>query len=128
MSRLPTYAFGYKFMHLPEFAREVVSSLERERVTYGDRWIEELNDFRHVRTAFTEDEAKDYVRRIWAYELFLRAGSGRLPVSMLTLQKTMTLTLRSLRMGRASNRPTCALLRFEVHSWKQLNAAESLAA
>ncbi len=77
MSRLPTYAFGYKFTQLPEFAREMISSLERERVTYADWWIKELNDFRHVRIAFTEGEAKDYARRIWAYELFLRAGSPK---------------------------------------------------
>src|SRR5260370_24774012 len=77
MSRLPTYAFGYKFTQLPEFAREMISSLERERVTYADWWIKELNDFRHVRIAFTEGEAKDYARRIWAYELFLRPCSPK---------------------------------------------------
>src|SRR5260370_30786014 len=55
----------------------MISSLERERVTYADWWIKELNDFRHVRIAFTEGEAKDYARRIWAYELFLRAGTPK---------------------------------------------------
>lgn len=75
VSRLPTYAFGYEFTDIPEFVREYVASLERELVLYKDHWIEELNDFRHVRIAFTDDEAREYARRVWALELFLRAGS-----------------------------------------------------
>jgi hypothetical protein len=75
MSRIPTYAFGYKFTHLPEFAREDVESLAREGALYADHWIDELQDFRHVRIALTAEEAKDYARRCWAYELYLRAGS-----------------------------------------------------
>jgi DpnII restriction endonuclease len=74
VSRLPTYAFSYEFTHIPEFARDHVSSSERERVIYEDHWIEELKDFRHTRIAFTDDEAREYARRTWAYELFLRAG------------------------------------------------------
>lgn len=73
--RLPTIAFGYTFTHLPEHAREDLGSLEREGVVYTDHWIDELGDFRHVRIAFTVDEAKEFARRCWAYELFLRAGS-----------------------------------------------------
>jgi hypothetical protein len=75
MSRLPTFAFGYEFTYIPEFARSFVESLEREGVIYEDHWIEELKDFRHVRIAFTEGEAREFARRTWAYELFLRAGS-----------------------------------------------------
>ena len=75
MSRLPTFAFGYEFTDIPEFARSFVKSLEREGVIYEDHWIEELKDFRHVRIAFTEGEAREFARRTWAYELFLRAGS-----------------------------------------------------
>jgi hypothetical protein len=81
MSRIPTEAFGYTYTHLPEFARDDLDSLEREGVVYAviyaDHWIDELEDFRHVRIAFTPEEAKDYARRCWAYELFLRAGSPR---------------------------------------------------
>lgn len=73
--RLPTVAFGYTFTHLPEHAREDLGSLERECVVYADHWIEEIGDFRHVRIAFTPDEAKEFARRCWAYELFLRAES-----------------------------------------------------
>ncbi|MHB1326169.1 MAG: PD-(D/E)XK nuclease domain-containing protein [Thermoleophilia bacterium] len=71
--RLPTYAFGYEFTHIPDFVRDDLSSLERENVLYTDHWIDELDDFRHVRIRLTEEEARDYARRTWAYELFLRA-------------------------------------------------------
>lgn len=74
VERLPTYAFGYEFTHLPEHARDDVFSLEREGVLYSDQWVDELNDFRHVRIALTPDEVQDYARRTWAFELFLRAG------------------------------------------------------
>jgi hypothetical protein len=74
LSRIPTHAFGYEFTHIPENVRADVESLEREGVLYADHWVEELQDFRHVRIALTADEAKDYARRCWAYELWLRAG------------------------------------------------------
>ena len=74
MSRLPTGAFGYKFTHIPEHAREDVASLEREGVLYADHWVEELQDFRHVRITLTREEANEYARRTWAYELWIRAG------------------------------------------------------
>jgi len=73
MYRLPTYSFGYEFTHIPEHARADVESLERESVLYSDQWIDALGDFRHVRTTLTEDEAKEYARRTWAFELWLRA-------------------------------------------------------
>jgi len=73
--RIPTRAFGYEFTYLPENVRDDVASLERERVLYSDQWVAELNDFRHVRISLTQEEARDYARRAWAFELFLRAGS-----------------------------------------------------
>src|SRR2546421_743268 len=72
--RDPTYAFGYEFTNLPEFGRDAVTSLDREGVLYADHWIEEIQDIRHVRIALSPDEAKDFARRCWAYELYLRAG------------------------------------------------------
>jgi hypothetical protein len=77
VSRIPTHAFGYTFTHIPEFVRDDLGSLEREGVLYADHWVEELRDFRHVRIALTNDEAKDYARRCWAYELWLRARSPK---------------------------------------------------
>jgi hypothetical protein len=75
--RIPTYAFGYTFTHIPEYVREDVETLERESALYADHWIEELNDFRHVRIVLSPEEAKDYARRSWAYELWIRAGQPK---------------------------------------------------
>jgi hypothetical protein len=72
--RLPTHALGYEFTHIPEHVRDDVSSLEREGVLYADHWVEVLSDFWHVRIALTPEEAKEYIRRTWAFELYLRAG------------------------------------------------------
>lgn len=72
--RIPTQSFGYLFTHIPEFVRDSVESLEREGVLYSDHWVDELDDFRHVRINFTPEEASEYVRRAWAYELWIRAG------------------------------------------------------
>ncbi len=72
--RLPTYARGKKFTHIPEFIRQALETLEREGAIYEDHWIEEVNDFRHVRIEFTPQESEEFARRSWAYELFLRAG------------------------------------------------------
>ncbi len=77
LSRLPTRVFGYEFTHIPEFIRDDIASLEREGVLYADHWIDEINDFRHVRIQLTQDEGTEYARRCWAYELFLRAGSPK---------------------------------------------------
>lgn len=74
MSRASTHAFGYEFTHVPESLCADVVSLEREGVLYDDHWIDELQDFRHVRIALSENERGDYARRTWAYELYLRAG------------------------------------------------------
>lgn len=72
---LPTFAAGREFTHVPEHVRADLYSLEFERAIYGDQWVEEVEGFRHVRIAFTDEEREDYVRRSWAYELWLRAGS-----------------------------------------------------
>ena len=77
MERLPTHAFGYTYTHIPEFVREDVESLEREGVIYSDQWVEELGDFRHVSISLTPEEAKEYARRSWAYELWIRSDSPK---------------------------------------------------
>jgi hypothetical protein len=76
--RLPTEAFGYVFTHVPEHVRDDLVSLEREGAVYSDQWVEELGDFRHVRIGFTEEECKDFARRSWAYELWIRASMPEL--------------------------------------------------
>lgn len=70
-----TRAFGKQFVRLDDQHLEDLWSLERESAIYGNHWIEGLRDFRHVRIALTPAEVKEYVRSLWAYELFLRAGS-----------------------------------------------------
>lgn len=73
ITRLPTDAFGYEFSYIPEHVRDDLWSLEREGVLYADHWVDELQDFRHVRISLTPEEAREYARRSWAYELYLRA-------------------------------------------------------
>lgn len=72
--RLPIEAFGYVFTHVPEHVLDDLGSLEREGAIYSDQWVEELGDFRHVRIGFTEEECKEFARRSWAYELWIRAN------------------------------------------------------
>ena len=72
--RIPTYAWGKEFVHIPEHVRSDLHTLTRECAVYYDHWIDEIGDFRHVRIDFTEEEREEYFRRSWAYELFLRAG------------------------------------------------------
>ncbi len=69
----PTVAFGRVFTHIPDHVRDNLFSLERESAVYADHWIDEVGDFRHVRIDFTLYERNEFVRRSWAYELFLRA-------------------------------------------------------
>ena len=71
--RLPTYAFGKEFTHIPEHVRQDLETLERECAVYTDHWIEEVGDFRHIRIDFTAEERDEFFRRSWAYELFIRA-------------------------------------------------------
>lgn len=77
LERLPTYAFGLEYTHIPDFVRQDLETLERECAIYADHWIEEIGDFRHVRIDFTPEERREFSRRCWAYELFLRAGSPK---------------------------------------------------
>jgi len=67
--------FGCDFELLDEETINELFSLEREGVIYTDLWIEHLQDFRHVRIAFTKLEIEEYIRSLLAYELFLQAGS-----------------------------------------------------
>ena len=71
--RLPTYPFGKEFTHIPEHVRQGLGTLKRKCAVYADFWIEEVGDFRHVRIDFTAEERHEYLRRSWAYELFIRA-------------------------------------------------------
>ena len=68
-------AFGRTFSHIPEHIRQDLGTLERECVIYSDHWIEEIGDFRHVSIILTPEERSEFVRRSWAYELFLRADT-----------------------------------------------------
>ena len=70
-----TVCFDRTFTHIPEFVRQDLESLEREGVIYTDHWIEDVGDFRHVRIELTTDERIEFVRRSWAFELFLRADA-----------------------------------------------------
>ena len=70
-----TRAFGKDFTCLDDSHLKDLRSLERESAIYSDHWIGDLQDFRHVRVVFAPNEVKEYVRSLWAYELFLRAGS-----------------------------------------------------
>ena len=72
--RLPTYAFGREFTHIPEDVRQDLDTLKRECAIYADLWVEEVSAFRHVRIELTPEERNEYFRRSWAYELFIRAG------------------------------------------------------
>ena len=66
--RHPTIAFGRTFTHIPEHVRQDLETLQRESVVYSDHWIEEVDDFRHVRIDFTLEERDEFARRSWAYD------------------------------------------------------------
>ena len=67
--------FGKEWTELDEDVVCELWALEREGAIYVDHWQDHLSDFRHVRIKSTKDEIKEYVRSLWAYETFLRAGS-----------------------------------------------------
>ena len=69
--------FGYQFSAIDWEHIGDLFSLEREGIIYTDHWIDELDDFRHVRIEFTQEEAREYARRLYAFELFLQAGSPK---------------------------------------------------
>src|SRR5215471_11433052 len=66
--------FGHDFEVLDDSHIEDLLQLEREGAIYTDHWFDNLNDFRHIRIKLTPDEIQEYVRSMWAFELFLRAG------------------------------------------------------
>src|SRR5262245_18445394 len=67
--------FDYDFEYLDDESLSELFSLQREGAIYTDQWVDKLKDFRHVRIAFTQAEIDEYVRSMWAYELFLSAGT-----------------------------------------------------
>ena len=71
--RTTTFCFDRAFTHIPDHVIQDLGTLEREGAIYTDHWIDDLGDFRHVRIDFTVEERSEFVRRSWAYELFLRA-------------------------------------------------------
>ena len=72
--------FGRTWPNLPEHLATDLWQLEREGAMYTDLWVDELGDFRHTRLRLTEGEIAEFVRRAWAYALFLEAGSPSLAV------------------------------------------------
>jgi REase_DpnII-MboI len=69
-----TELFGCEFTHIPHSFVSNLRSLQSEGAIYTDRRISQLDDFRHVRIQLTDDEKAEYVRSMWAFEHFLRAG------------------------------------------------------
>jgi len=67
--------FGYDFREIGEHHTQDLFQLEREGAIYADHWFDEIGDFRHIRIKFTPEEIKEYVRSMWALELYYRAGS-----------------------------------------------------
>jgi len=63
--------FGHDFINLDDFDLDGLRSLEREKAIYSDHWIDGLDDFRHVRIRFTDEEIAEYVRSMKALDLFL---------------------------------------------------------
>lgn len=70
--------FGYDFELLDERHQKDLLHLEREGAIYSDHWIDHLNDFRHIRIKLSQEEIAEYVRSLWAFELFQRAGCPEL--------------------------------------------------
>ena len=67
--------FGKQWTELDDGTIDGLWTLERERAIYVDLWQDHLQDFRRVRIAFTDTETEEYVRSLWAYKAYLRAGS-----------------------------------------------------
>jgi hypothetical protein len=63
--------FGHDFKNLDDSHVQDLISLEREHATYGDFWIDWIDDFRHTRIRMNEAEISEYVRSMKAYDLFL---------------------------------------------------------
>ena len=93
--------FGKDWTAVDHSVMEELWTLEREGAIYTEHWQEHLSDFRHVRIKFTDDEKEEYVRSLWAYEMFLRAGSPPfakdvpdIPIDIATRADEYTLVLR----------------------------------
>jgi hypothetical protein len=67
--------FGHQFKYLADSMLEELMALEREKAIYSDHWIDNLDDFRHVRIALTDGEIKEYVRSMAAYDRFLGSSA-----------------------------------------------------
>ena len=67
--------FGKQWTELDSGTIDELWTLEREGAVYVDLWQDDLKDFRRVRIRFADEETEEYVRSLWAYEAFLRAGS-----------------------------------------------------
>jgi hypothetical protein len=65
--------FGHNFTNLSDHFVDELQSLEREKAIYCDQWIQVLDDFRHVRIPFTDEDIAEYVRSMKAFDLFLGA-------------------------------------------------------
>jgi len=63
--------FGHDFVNLDIGSLDDLRSLERENAVYSDQWIDGLDDFRHVRIPFSNEEIAEYVRSMKAFDLFL---------------------------------------------------------
>jgi REase_DpnII-MboI len=93
--------FNHDFQMLDSSHIEDLLQLQREAAIYTDHWFDELDDFRHIKIRFTENEVKEYVRSLWAYELFLRADSPPLASSVARIprdiaKRTDSYTLRTV--------------------------------
>lgn len=67
--------FGHEFENLDEAHVYDLMSLEREKAVYSDHWIDGLNDFRHVRIVLADEEVREYVRRMIAFDRFLGSSA-----------------------------------------------------
>jgi REase_DpnII-MboI len=67
--------FGHDFQNLGDTDLQDLITLERERVIYADHWIDGLDDFRHVRIRFQDEEVAEYARSMRALDLFLGNGA-----------------------------------------------------
>lgn len=66
--------FGHDYRKLDNEDYQDLRTLQAERAIYSEQWIDELDDFRFVRIRFTEEEAKEYARRYWAFDVYLRSS------------------------------------------------------
>lgn len=84
-----------------------------------------LNDFRKVRISFTANEVDQYVRSLWAYELWVKAGKPVPVANVKEIPKDMPL-VRMATSWFSKTAARCdlgiALLRFTDLNWKNWSA------